>query len=126
MSAGDQHSKAGRGRLIGARVLTVLAVLVAFVGMLSYAVERTVLDESGVKRIATAMIQDDAIREQVALAAVEQLYANVDVEQAIAERLPPAQRGLAPALAGLSRQAADQGAEKIFSGRARRRPGSRL
>lgn len=114
MSAGDQHSKAGRGRLIGARVLTVLAVLVAFVGMLSYAVERTVLDESGVKRIATAMIQDDAIREQVALAAVEQLYANVDVEQAIAERLPPAQRGLAPALAGLSRQAADQGAEKIL------------
>ena len=114
MSAGDDHSKAGRGRLIAARVLTVLAVLVAFVGMLSYAVERTVLDESGVERIATEMIQDDAIREQVALAAVEQLYANVDVEQAIADRLPPAQRGLAPALAGLSRQAADQGAERIL------------
>jgi hypothetical protein len=42
----------------------VVAVLVAFVGMLSYAVERTVLDESGVKRIATEMIRDDAIRER--------------------------------------------------------------
>ena len=101
-------------RLIAARVLTILAVLVAFVGMLSFAVERTVLDDSGVERIATELIQDDAIREQVALIAVEQLYANVDVEQAIAERLPEAQRGLAPTLAGLSRQAADQGAERIL------------
>jgi hypothetical protein len=42
----------------------VVAVLVAFVGMLSYAVERTVLDESGFKRIATEMIRDDAIRER--------------------------------------------------------------
>ena len=89
-------------------------MLVAFVGMLSFAVERTVLDESGVERIATDLIQDDAIREQVALIAVEQLYANVDVEQVIAERLPEAQRGLAPTLAGLSRQAADQGAERIL------------
>ena len=72
----------------------------------------TVLDESGVERIATDLIEDDAIREQVALIAVEQLYANVDVEQVIAERLPAAQRGLAPTLAGLSRQAADQGAER--------------
>ena len=101
-------------RLIAARVLTILAVLVAFVGMLSFAVERTVLDESGVERIATDLIQDDAIREQVALIAVEQLYANVDVEQVIAERLPEAQRALAPTLAGLSRQAADQGAERIL------------
>jgi len=34
-------------RLIAARVLAVLA---AFVGMLSFAVERTVLDESGVEQ----------------------------------------------------------------------------
>ena len=46
-------------RLIAARVLTILAVLVAFVGMLSFAVERTVLDESGVERIATDLIQDE-------------------------------------------------------------------
>ena len=50
----------------------------------------------------------------MALIAVEQLYANVDVEQVIAERLPEAQRALAPTLAGLSRQAADQGAERIL------------
>ena len=106
--------EASRLRLIAARVLTILAVLVAFVGMLSFAVERTVLDEGGVERIATDLIRDDAIRQQGALAAVEQLYANVDVEQAIAQRLPEAQRGLAPTLAGLSRQAADEGAKRIL------------
>ena len=125
MNTEAESSRPGRLRLIAARVLTILAVLVAFVGMLSFAVERTVLDESGVERIATDLIQDDAIREQVALIAVEQLYANVDVEQVIAERLPEAQRGLAPTLAGLSRQAADQGAEGSWSARAPRPPGSR-
>jgi hypothetical protein len=79
-------SRPGRPRLIAARVLTILAVLVAFVGMLAFAVERTLLDESGVERIAMDLIQDDAIREQVALIAVEQLYANVDVEQVIAAK----------------------------------------
>ena len=79
--------------------------------MLAFTLERTVLDESGIERIATDLIQDDDIREQVALTAVEQLYANVDVEARIAARLPEAQQALAPTLASLSRQAADQGAE---------------
>jgi hypothetical protein len=114
MNSEAGSSRPGRMRLIAARVLTILAVLVAFVGMLSFSIERTVLDESGVERIATDLIQDNAIRQQVALIAVEQLYANVDVEQAIAERLPEAQRGLAPILAGLSRPAADQGAETFL------------
>jgi hypothetical protein len=99
-----------RTRLIGARVLTVLAILLALVGMLAFYVAHTALDEAGFKTISENMIQDDAIRTQVANTAVDQLYANVDVEAAIAERLPPAQKGLAPVLAGLSRSGADQAA----------------
>jgi hypothetical protein len=38
------------------------------------------------------------------------LFENVDVEAAIAERLPPAQQGLAPVLAGLARSGADRAA----------------
>ena len=82
--------------------------------MLAFTIDRTVLDESGINRIATDLIQDDAIREQVGLTAVEQLYANVDVEQRIAARLPEAQRGLAPTLTALSRQAADQAAARLL------------
>ena len=41
------------------------------------------------------MIENDEIRTQVASKAVEQLFANVDVEAAIAERLPEQQQGCA-------------------------------
>jgi hypothetical protein len=108
------RSGPGRGRVVLARILTVLALLLGFVSMLAFTLERTVLDESGIERIATDLIQDDAIREQVALTAVEQLYANVDVEERIAARLPEAQQALAPTLASLSRQAADQAADRLL------------
>jgi hypothetical protein len=98
-------------RLIGARALTVLAILLALVGMLAFYVEHTALDEDGFETISRNMIENDAIRTQVANAAVEGLFANVDVEAAIAERLPPGQQGLAPVLTGLARSGADRTAE---------------
>jgi hypothetical protein len=99
-----------RTRLIGARALTVVAILLALVGMLAFYVEHTALDEAGFKSISERMIEDDAIRTQVANTAVDQLFANVDVEAAIADRLPQAQKGLAPVLAGLARSGADRAA----------------
>ena len=60
------------------------------------------------------MIQNDAIRTQVANTVVDQLYGNVDVEAAIADRLPPAQRGSAPVLAGVSRSGAYRAAEAVL------------
>ena len=101
---------ASRIRVLGARALTVLAILLALVGMLAYYVAHTALDEAGFEAISRNMIENDAIRTQVANTAVDSLYANVDVEAAIAERLPEAQKGLAPVLAGLSRSGADRAA----------------
>ncbi len=57
------------------------------------------------------MIENDEIRTQVAAKSVDTLFENVDVEAAIAERLPPAQQGLAPVLAGLARSGADRAAD---------------
>jgi hypothetical protein len=105
-----KHRRPSRMRLISARVLTVVAILLALVGMLAFYVAHTALDEAGFETVSRNMIENDAIRAQVANTAVDQLYANVDVEAAIAERLPPAQKGLAPVLAGLSRSGADQAA----------------
>ena len=82
-------------RVIGARVLTVLAILLALVGMVAFYVEHTALDEDGFETISRNMIENDEIRTQVASKAVEQLFANVDVEAAIAERLPEQQQGCA-------------------------------
>jgi hypothetical protein len=100
-----------RARIVAARALTVLAILLAVVGMLAFYVEHTALDEDGFETIARDMIENDEIRTQVAASAVETLFANVDVEAAIAERLPEAQQGLAPALAGLARSGADRAAD---------------
>ncbi len=101
-------------RVIGARVLTVLAILLALVGMIAFYVEHTALDEEGFETISRNMIENDEIRTQVAGTAVETLFANVDVEAAIAEELPPAQQGLAPVLAGLARSGADRAAVAVL------------
>ena len=89
----------------------MVAILLGVVGMLAFYVEHTALDEDGFETISRNMIETDAIRTQVANTAVDQLFANVDVEAAIAERLPAQQQGLAPVLAGLARSSADRAAE---------------
>jgi hypothetical protein len=114
MSGAGEVSKAGRlsrKRLIGVRALTVVAILFAFVGTLAFFVAHTALDEAGFKTVSQRMIEDDAIRTQIGNTVVDGLYGNFDVEAAIADRLPPAQRGLAPVLAGLSRSGAYRAAE---------------
>ena len=99
-----------RMRVICARVLTVVAILLALVGMLAFYVENTALDEDGFGTISRNMIENDEIRANRGQS-VDTLFENVDVEAAIAERLPPAQQGLAPILAGLARSGADRAAD---------------
>jgi hypothetical protein len=79
--------------------------------MVAFYVEHTALDEDGFETISRNMIENDEIRTQVAAKSVDVLFQNVDVEAAIAERLPPAQEGLAPVLAGLARSGADRAAD---------------
>jgi len=103
-----------RWRVIVARVLTILAILLALVGMVAFYVEHTALDDEGFETISRNMIENDEIRTQVAGRSVETLFGNVDVEAAIAERLPPAQKGLAPVLTGLARSGADRAADAVL------------
>lgn len=115
-NAGAETKQRGvsRARIVGARVLTAVAVVLALVGALAFYVEYTALDEDGFESISRQMIENDEIRTQVANTAVDQLFANVDVEQAIAERLPPNQQRLAPVLAGLARTGADRAASTVL------------
>ena len=103
-----------KGRIVGARTLTVIAAVLALVGSVAFYLERTVLSEDGFEEIATEMIQSPEIRNQVAAKAVEQLNANVDVEQEIANRLPEAQKALAPVLAGIVQQGAQEAANRLL------------
>jgi hypothetical protein len=108
---GSKHLGPSRTRIIGARVLTLVAILLALVGMVAFYVEHTALDEDGFEAISRQMIENDEIRTQVAAKSVDTLFENVDVEAAIAEQLPPAQQRLAPVLTGLARSGADRAAD---------------
>ena len=63
---GSKPGGSSKARIIGARVLTVLAILLALVGMLGFYVEHTALDEDGFETISRNMIENDEIRTQVA------------------------------------------------------------
>jgi hypothetical protein len=110
----ESQLTSGKGRAIGARTLTVVAAILALVGSVAFYVERTVLSEDGFEEIATELIQSPEIRSQVAATAVEELYANVDVEEEIANRLPEAQKALAPVLAGVVQQGAQEAANRLL------------
>ena len=101
-------------RIIAARILTILAILLALVGMVAFYVEHTALDEDGFETISRNMIENDEIRTQVAGKAVDTLFANVDVEAAIAERLPLHSRG-SPRFWPVSRARAPIGQQMLRS-----------
>jgi hypothetical protein len=100
--------------MVIARVLVVLAVLLAVVSLLAAFVRYQALDTDSVSDTASALIADDEVREQLAASLVEQLYANVDVAEVLEERLPPDQQGLAGVLAGGLRELTDRAAVRML------------
>jgi Short C-terminal domain len=101
-------------RIAVARVLVVLAALLAVVSLLAGYIRFQGLDTDTVSETAGELIADEEIRDQVAASLVEQLFTNVDVEAALEERLPAGQQGLAgPAAAGL-RELSDRAAERML------------
>ena len=100
--------------MVVARVLVVLAVILAVLSLLAGFIRYQALDTATASDTASAMIADDEIREQVALSLVEQLYANVDVTEALEQRLPADQQGLAGPIAGAVREVSDRAAVRML------------
>lgn len=106
--------RAGRGRIVAARVLTVLGVLLAALSIVAGYVRWELLDSDTFEETAVELIESEPIRDQVALTLVEQLYRNVDVTAALEERLPSNLQALAAPIAGASRQLADDAAQRLL------------
>lgn len=101
-------------RITVARILVVLGVLFVVLSLIAGYVRFQGLDTATVSDTAGQLVADEEIREQVAATLVEQLYANVDVEAELEERLPPDQKGLAgPVAAGL-REVSDRTANAML------------
>ncbi len=113
--AASQSAQASRGRVIAARSLLVLGVLLTVVTILSTYVKRELLDEGQFRQTSEELIASPAIQQQVAAALVDALYANVDVSAALTDKLPSNLQGLAAPLAGLSRELVDRGAQELVT-----------
>lgn len=95
-----------RGRSIGLYVLLVLAGLFLLLTCFALWVNRVALDTNTFADTSTQLIDDPEIRMAVAQRSVDELYANVDVEAAIEERLPKDVKSLAGPTSAALRQAA--------------------
>jgi hypothetical protein len=101
-------------RIVLARVLTVIGVLLVVVSLLANFVKREALDPDQFRETSEALIADPAIQAEVANAMVETLYSSVDVSAALQQRLPPDLQSLAGPIAGMTREVADRAAGELL------------
>jgi hypothetical protein len=104
-----------RGRIIAARTLLVLGVLLTVVSILSTYVKREALDQGQFKQTSRALIEDPAIQEQLSAVMVDALFSNVDVKAELENNLPANLQPLAGPLAGISQGFADTAAQKLLA-----------
>ncbi len=84
-------------------LLISLGTLVLVLSTLNTWAERQLLDTDSWVDASTALLDDDDVRHEVSVRLVNALYENVDVGQAIDERLPEQLQGLGGPLAGVLR-----------------------
>ena len=97
------------------RLLVVLASVVLLVSMIANWVQTQVLDSNQLSDQTSAILKNPDVQEQLSIFAVDQLYANVDVQAAIQQRLPSAAQPLAVPITALTRQLATNVAQKALA-----------
>ena len=108
-------ARAGRGRLIAARVLTVLGVMFAIVTIMSGYLRWQAFDNDTFSNTAEELIANPTIRTQVASRLTEELFTEVDVAAEIEARLPENQKALALPLASAIQSGGARVADELLS-----------
>jgi hypothetical protein len=116
----DPATPAGRvpeswARRVLPNVLVVLAVLLGAIAMIGTSLRYQVFDEASFAETARQLIAKDEIRSEIATTLVDQVFAQVDVTAAIAERLPEAQQGFAGPAAAVVQDAAPRAVERLLA-----------
>lgn len=104
-----------RGRRTLSIALIVFASLIGFFSIFAVWVKRQALETDTWTETSKELLEDEDIRNAVADFLVAEIYANVDVEAAIAKPLPPEVKGLAGPISGALRQAAGSAAREALS-----------
>jgi Short C-terminal domain len=110
----DRGRHVSGGRLLIARILVVLATLLAVVAGLAGYLRWQALDEDTFADTTEELIANDDVRGQIGDTVVEELFANVDVAAALEQRLPEDQQALAAPLAGGLREFADRTVQRLL------------
>ena len=95
--------------------LVVLASVVLLVSMIANWVQTEVLDSNQFANSTEEILQNKDVQEQLGIFAVDQLYANVDVQAQIEQRLPSAAQPLAAPVTAATRQLATNVAETALA-----------
>jgi hypothetical protein len=113
-TAPEPRATPSRTRIILARALVVVGVILLVVSLLSNWVKREALEKDTFRTTSQELIAHPAIQHQLAQTMVEQLYANVDISAQLEEKLPPNLQSLAGPIAGLSRELIDRAAVELL------------
>ena len=98
----DEVSRAPRGRRYAVRALLCGGTILIVLSVFALWANRQVLNADNWSDTSAAMLANDEIRTQMSGYLVDQVYANTDVTQQIADGLPPRLKPLAgPAASGL-------------------------
>jgi hypothetical protein len=93
----------------------VLASVVLLLSIIANWVQREALETKQVEETTDEIVRDEDIREALATFTVDQLYANVDVQGEIQQRLPSPAQPLAAPIAAATRQLATNVAESALA-----------
>jgi Short C-terminal domain len=96
-------------------VLIVVASLLAFLAIFAVWANRQLLDTDNWTDTSSQLLEDDAVKEQLSIFLVGQLYANVDVAGRIEAVLPPRAAPLAGTVAGGLKGALEEGVERLLA-----------
>jgi hypothetical protein len=103
-----------RKRRIVVWTLVILASILLLVSVLTTWVKRQMLDSGSWNKATTQVIQDPKVQSAIATYTINTLYSNVDVGQALSDRLPKNLKPIGPPLAGALEQPATQGVERLL------------
>jgi hypothetical protein len=95
--------------------MIVLASVVLVFSIIANWVQREALETKQVEDTTDQIVRDEDVREALATFTVDQLYANVDVQGEIEQRLPPPAQPLAAPVAAATRQLALNVAERALA-----------
>lgn len=103
-----------RRRSVAVWALLALGTLIVLVGSLTVWVKRQALDTDAWVDTSATLLEDDDVRQALSIYVVDQLYANLDPEAALAQDLPPNLAGLAAPLAGALREPAQRAVDELL------------